>query len=391
MPRPAMAYADSTFGTPVLDIDLSGQAAGPYSLTAPQVTAAVVSGQVCWELEFAPSADLVTQGTGSPSQATLVEASTTAGLLRVYAKQTSTSPSAWAFYYTLNGSTLVNIQGQVAVAGARYRLLVSYSDTAGIARLTSICNGCADAGGSVAVTSALGTVSAIRLLSRVDTTEPITSAQLVRFRAYHPSGTAAFAPMVRGIVLGDSVIGGYSTQWTGANIYSPAEGAGWRTPRIVSLAVSGNTFAQQQTAFSASPFSKSGSIQWVLYQLGINDAGQGRTTAQIITSAQSMATTIRAALPQAKVVAALPTPCRAGVATGVWAELSGFIAALRAGSVTGLDGLVTAHYASLDDGTGALQTGLQLSPQNDGIHPSNAARATIGAAWRAQLAALGLL
>ncbi|RST30168.1 SGNH/GDSL hydrolase family protein [Sphingomonas ginkgonis] len=201
-------------------------------------------------------------------------------------------------------------------------------------------------------------------------------------------------PAPSAMSLGDSTIAVYNTYGSVLRSYVDT------TLAKTDLAVAGNTIAQQRAALDAS--SAAAGAVWLVIQVGHNDLDSTlKSTLQLITEYQSLVDAARAKMaPGAKILAAKLTPAKLrymaaypdGAASQQMAmDLNASIAGTpNPGfpAITGVDGRITSHYDSLNDGSGNLAAAYD---SGDHIHENGDGRAIIGAAWTAALNALGVL
>ena len=220
-----------------------------------------------------------------------------------------------------------------------------------------------------------------------------TGADLTNAESYMTSktGDGSLRP-TQAYALGDSTI---ATFLGGTAVLSLVN-----TDRTrVSLAVSGNTAAQQQAAWVAATITPS-TTGWVGIQVGLNDVISADSVATIIGNIQSLVNTVTAEVPDATVFISQMNPARqrfvnllgevgGEAAYQKWLAVNEAIAGNGSTPITGVDGRVTAHVALLNDGSGNLRSEYQTA-EMDGIHPNTAGRLIVADAWEDVLRSLSV-
>lgn len=131
-------------------------------------------------------------------------------------------------------------------------------------------------------------------------------------------------------------------------------------------------------------------------QVGLNDLAPTEAASVAVTRLQVLVNSIADDAPNARIVVATMTPCRARLiavyggtngekAYQKWLSMNDAIAGIGGGPITGVDARVTSHTDSLNDGSGNLAAAYDTG---DGIHENNAAREIIAAAWQVAIDAL---
>lgn len=163
----------------------------------------------------------------------------------------------------------------------------------------------------------------------------------------------------------------------------------------------GDKIADQKTLWTA--IADKTKLEAVLIQIGLNDVktyigGNTKTSAQVIADLQDLVATVRAAAPAGcKIYVCGLTPCKVwldaatnpAAAYAGWQAVNEAIAGSGSTPITGVDGRITSHVATLDDGSGNLAAAFNTA--GDGVHPNNWGRWQVAQAWRAQLVADGLI
>lgn len=238
------------------------------------------------------------------------------------------------------------------------------------------------------VASYRGVINRILVINRLLTTDEKANA-LTWVKEGH----------VFGATLGDSTIAGLSGAIPVASRAS-SFCAGLVCGRY-ELAESGRRIADMLTFWNALP--EYNTLDCVFVQIGLNDV-KGRvgentaTAAVVISDLQNLVNTIRADVnSDCKIYVCGLTPCKSwldtatnpSAANAAWASVNEAIAGNGVTPITSVDGRVTSHVTSLNDGSGNLQTIYDYN--SDGVHPSNEARWIIAQAWRTALETDGLL
>jgi hypothetical protein len=204
------------------------------------------------------------------------------------------------------------------------------------------------------------------------------------------------------VVLGDSTVGSWTSgaQPSATGLISVVHDlytSGERTsrPGIGLLAVASDTTDGQKTKWDASPWNALASLKAVIIQSGINDRNI-YTATQEIGRWQILVDAIRATVPGAcKIFASKMTPIKGhldafgegALYASYWVPVNDGIAGVGATNVTGVDGRITSHATTLNDGSGALAAPYDF----DLIHENNAGRAVVAAAYRTALVSAGVL
>jgi len=401
--------------TVVLDVDLSTMPLGPVSLPSSVVSQALVAGQIAWELILTPKpTSMITQQQTAPVMC-LCEAATSAGPLTLQYE-------VGRWFFRLNGvailevldpedvamGTFRNNLSQTALAGDFFRVLWGYSPATNLLYLAIVNNACASFPASnvngptgaipiaIATLTAISSISAITVGSRINGTLPI-GAQWLRFRV-HTAVALNVTPQPRILVIGDSIMSALSSvldpaaaAGTPSHVYSPSEAQSMLGPRILNNASGGSTIALQQAAYLASFANGLQSIVAVILLSGINDANAGESSAFIVASYKSPVNSLRATLRSGvKVLALILTPALGFLGATKWAQVVAFNAALEAGAVTGIDLVITQHFAPLSDALGNLLRKYN-APATDGVHPNDDGRIIIGQAVRVGVTAQNVL
>lgn len=201
-----------------------------------------------------------------------------------------------------------------------------------------------------------------------------------------------------GVSIGDSTIAAYlGTTAVGQYIYTNSERCSRRG--IHELANPGDTIAQQKTAWTAYPHKTS--AKWVCVQIGLNDTNPATATATTIAALQDLVTTIRSGTSAScKICIATMDPCYnrfaavgydPALALAKWRAMNDAVMGRGSSPITGVDARTEDHTTALTTLISGNETLSATYDTGDGIHPNNAGRQIVAAAWRAMLTGLGLI
>lgn len=165
----------------------------------------------------------------------------------------------------------------------------------------------------------------------------------------------------------------------------------------ITVAVPGNTIAQQEAAWVAQTITPS-TVGWVTIQVGLNDLDPAEAASVAIARLQTLVNTVKTEVGSKPVLIAKMTPCRARLITlygptngpiayQKWLDMNEAIAGGGPNPITNVDGRVTAHEPLMNDGSGNLKA--EYDPV-DGIHPNEAGRTVNANAYVDALNALGI-
>jgi hypothetical protein len=179
------------------------------------------------------------------------------------------------------------------------------------------------------------------------------------------------------VQLGDSILA------TRSSIPAPIVMADYIN--AVSLAVGGHTIQNQHTTWNA--YGSKGDADAIIIQVGYNNCRNiAESSATAIAAYQSFVDQIRtdvgASIP---IVVSLITPAKQGLITELgatdgataWAKCEDINEALQGNGgspITDTDGVITGHYAAMDDGTDNLKT---VYDSGDDVHPNATGRLVI--------------
>ena len=166
------------------------------------------------------------------------------------------------------------------------------------------------------------------------------------------------------------------------------------------LAEPGNTISQQQTKWDAQTPAVQQSYQAVVIQASLNDITPSEAAVVVIGRLQTLVNTVVSdTLPNCVVLIATLTPCKARlislfgavdgeIAYQSWLSVNEAISGSGATPITGVDGRITSHTVTMNDGSGNLKG---IYDSGDGIHPNAAGKQVIADSWRAELVSQGVL
>ena len=192
--------------------------------------------------------------------------------------------------------------------------------------------------------------------------------------------------------LGDSTVAEYGGVPAVVSLIQGAHGN--------QLAEPGNTISQQQTKWDAQTPAVQQSYQAVVIQASLNDITPSEAAVAVIGRLQTLVNTVVSdTLPNCVVLIATLTPCKArlislfGAVDGEiayqrWLSVNEAISGSGATPITGVDGRITSHTVTMNDGSGNLKG---IYDSGDGIHPNAAGKQVIADSWRAELVSQGVL
>jgi hypothetical protein len=162
---------------------------------------------------------------------------------------------------------------------------------------------------AAAVGAALASPTTFYLLQKpfanVLVTQPWqTPGMLTGALKVYPHNTSTADPSRPGmvVVLGDSLIRSNPRYVaTTSYIWSPLEAMAG-APLLATLALGGNTIADQKTVWDASPYKGDPNVAAVIISAGVNDINQNHTLAQMVIDANALIADIAAANPTAKII-----------------------------------------------------------------------------------------
>jgi lysophospholipase L1-like esterase len=291
------------------------------------------------------------------------------------------------------GATSTGAWSGLFGAGQAITVRAWYNPTAGSGGIRLSVNGCYQPDTVIVATGApLAAPSTIYLGTNLGSSTGALTGRFTRA----PKRTALTIAPVEFIMLGDSIMGdfGITAPSVGSFIYTNGEPS--TRPGIGTLAVSGNTVANQQNFFNACAW-KSSAVKAVVIQVGINDINTGSTAAATIAALQTLVNTVHAALPAAKIVLCQLLPCSTfltntfGAAYQTkWVAVNDAIAGRGGTPITGVDlAVLTGDVGSaLNDGTNNIPTALGLA---DGLHTNSPGRIVNAGIIRAGLHSLSLI
>lgn len=168
-------------------------------------------------------------------------------------------------------------------------------------------------------------------------------------------------------------------------------------PKTVSTitAHNGDTIAMQKSAWLATNHDNE---DVVFVQVGANNLNTTDSATTVIEYLQDLINTIQASttamvyistmLPERGYLMTYWGGTNGPIVYQKWIDINEAIKGNGATPITNVDGVVSSHTTTLNDGTGAL---LPQYDYGDGIHPTLAARQVVADAWKAKLIADGVL
>jgi lysophospholipase L1-like esterase len=369
----------------VQDLDLYTQGAGFYTPASPGAMVEVdgFDVEVSWLQAASPS-------TSQIEVLSCDNASGNADVAITYTSKVWTfkARAATSFQVLGNGTPTYDAEYGYPDVGDEASVRFWYWPSRGQAGARITVNGChgidrivTPSGASIAATTALYIGS-----NRGSATNKVNGA-LRRFRAGHAAGTLA-TNSAEFVTMGDSIMSAHDHIGApGAYVYDRSEIRS--RLGILNIAHSGDTIANQKTAFLANIRRNDPFVRGVYIQCGINDIiNSGATGAQCLASLQDLIDTVRAYLPNALIAVGKITPCDAY--SGMDATKRTHLATVQTGmtSLTDVDYLVTSTYATLGGGGLSLQAAYDSA---DHLHPNTEGSRVTGAGIREAFEALGLL
>ncbi len=374
------------FNTPLLDIDLSNEPVGPYTLTSEQRALLVNNGNICWYVEFVTNKNQIAE------DKTIISAVNVDGNWG-----TRYVGSTGHYQLTYRSSDLLAVQGAASPSSTHWRAGQTFGvemtwapvfDRAGV-RLVD--NGCIGTRDSEVISTSIhpnGTLK-VNSFSSVILGSDFTSEQLIRFRAFRVSAIAKERP-AEIVIIGDSTSGTPFVDFAnlGTYIYRAAEAS--TRLGIATLAKPGNTILQQTAYWNASRYVGDGRVKAIFIMLGINDAATNRTIEQMRADMQALVDSILTTNPNAKIIIARPVPARGYLGSTQFSRLEEL-----AESIMGIVAPITGVHARLGDfynyigSDGFLLE--EFDPNSDGVHEGNNGRHVIANELRLSLGELGIL
>lgn len=296
---------------------------------------------------------------------------------------------------TITANTIVTTaqMGQRATTGQRVKIRAWFDPGNNTKGLQMAVNGvyayrtATTTGGSSVSTPTAGTLN----------TSNNADINLVTFAVHNR--TSSHTPSFQAAFLGDSTVASYDTVSGVPTASLLRSAANSRSIAYKSLAIGGATAAQQEAQWGS--FAEKADLKFILIEVGLNDIDPAVATATSIAAIQSLVNAVNASKPTgAKVYIATMTPAyqrmitRYGAGTPAdnslakWNAMNTAIMGGGGSPITGVDGRINAHTLAMDDGVGNLDAAYD---GGDGIHPNNAGRQVMAAAWLAALQADGFL
>lgn len=186
-------------------------------------------------------------------------------------------------------------------------------------------------------------------------------------------------------IFGDSIVAvrKNSIGWDGVSVGSRS---GWATQVCISFARQGAQWADQTTAWQASPMRGAAGVVAVVAQLGHNDINAGSSAAVVTASAQTFFDDVAANNPNAKRIISKLSPSysvqQSSGHAAIWDAVQANYDGTGGTPVTGVAARATAHVATMGDVNKSLRSRCEV---NDYTHPNFWGRAlnarSIGAAY----------
>ena len=189
-----------------------------------------------------------------------------------------------------------------------------------------------------------------------------------------------------GCVIGSSTVAAsYGFSAVASNILTTYDTT--QCYRVKSIAASSATIQGQMTTFCTD--ADKALFDWVSIEIGLNNLTESALT--IIGRLQTLVDTIHYYNPTAKIILCTMTPCRQSIGEVkylIWLDVNCAIMNTYSTNVTDVDYRLDTHTAALNDGNGNLAA---IYDYGDHIHPNEAGRVIIGAAYRTALISLCML
>lgn len=188
--------------------------------------------------------------------------------------------------------------------------------------------------------------------------------------------------------IGDSTIADYSGQ---NSILTQMKTI--RELNEYTLAVPGDTIADQLTDWNNLTTQTKDSFDYVFIQVGLNDLNPAESAQTTLIRYQNLVNAIISTINvYCKVYACTMTPCKErltdlyGATNGLiayqkWLDMNEAFKGLGSYAITGTYGYVYEHTDLLNDGNGNLKPEYEIPALNDHIHENNAARLIIAQKW----------
>lgn len=421
--RPAFARVDSYVGTPLYALDLSAKPAGPYTFSEGDLaggsmsyTGTASTQQYAWTITVLATADWLSNLAGS---STYLFHATVGGQEFSLRMESSTN---WTLTFG-SGSLTISAPESVFAKppvwtcpsnGQLFKARIFMVPLTGLFGVMFEVNGCAWAASSTTYTGSTGTCTALTIGSKQDGTHS-AAIQVQRFESFHPSA-ATLAPAVRIAILGEAYAGTIGGDYTGSQgkipwhsawgawFYTATQAAAFACPPIACLGTYSSLLTEQTTALATWAAGVRGGVHAVICAGGADDPYTvNSTTGQMAADMAAQLVQVATSCPRASAFVGFVNPFNAfAQATPTRNATLAAYNALVAAGIAGAAGYVRGNYDALNDGSGNLgaiyDTG---SPSGAGpggaaipadhAHANDLGQQQVAAAFRAALAAAGLL
>lgn len=285
--------------------------------------------------------------------------------------------------------------GQQTKIGQMIRLRAWWNPSTGDAGIRMSCNGAIGYDKIETASGSALTVPSDGWLGSNAGTSGHAPLRHYRLVSYSASESKAVVPI--GSVLGDSTI----SSFVNAGVSVPSllrTGTAALENNVRVLAYPGSTIANQKTQWQAFSATEKSTLQWVMIQIGHNDIAPTTDAPTVIASLQDLIATVRADVPAScKIYVGQMSPAKQrfidvhGAVDGAtvyqqWLDVNEAINNGGATPITGVDGRIVDHVATLNDGSGNLTAAYDTG---DHIHENNSGRQVIADAWFAGIPAIG--
>ncbi len=368
--------------------------ASAASLTVDDPSSFVVNGNFYASGKFKAITDApgsLVIGTGYPPRY-LFSAETPGGKVSLRTQYSSAGSSSVDWIFEANGSDVITAAYGVGVTtpgvGALYlgevSWQVAYDHTAGDAWMFVCLGGSCRLHRATGISSSVSTPTSFYVHSNVGADVMPALVREVR------------APRSRSLIVRPSilVVGDSQMDVTDASVtivptrptnYVLTDTEVKAGKAILSTAVHGNTFAQQQTALAAIPSSFTSSIEAVTIAMGYNDFA-ANSNATTRTNCQSLLTYASTRFAGKVIQLHVPTPAKAGVSGTTYGRSVEFKDDVAGSYYTGSTRNITTLWTTYNDGSDNL-----LPDTADHLHYNDSLKRLIGATMRAEYVTDGIL
>jgi hypothetical protein len=195
-------------------------------------------------------------------------------------------------------------------------------------------------------------------------------------------------PVSEFVWMGDSTTAVSSLLEAAAyELYTPAQW--WTRPGIANLAAPGAVVADMKTRwqnFNCDTLRGQAGVKAFIYLIGVNDITAGTSSSTILAAIQDLRNTCHSDNPSAMHIVGAITPCHAFLSApqyAVWQSVNAGLSGL-----TGFSAVVNSYVTAIGAGPDNLAPAYDYG---DGLHPNNAARIVMAAAFKTALQGLSLL